>query len=581
MKERTVTFESILFLTAILVAFCIRFINLGQAALGDAEAALALHAKTSASMQASGEISNPLYVNVTSDIFGLFGTGNFGARFLSAFAGSILCIAPLLLRKRIGTVPALCTTFILALEPSLVAASRQGGSLMPAMAALVFAIIFLVEKRSILAGIAFGLLLLTGTDAWQGIAIVGITLLIWSIVISLFPGIRTPSSSLASSDEEVNKRKFNPVFFISTLLMSLLVFGSNFFTRFGNMSGIIGGFIGYLRSWVIHSAIWLQTLEVMLAAILIYGLFSLIFGITGFLKNFQSGLSKILLIDFIIAIILILFFPSHSTLDSAWIMLPLAFSSGLIIANIFRFEKKDSIVQICVSVIFFALLIFAWLNAIWILQNLQADPSNSKIHLAASIGALILLVVVLLLVMWGWSWRTAKKALLFSSGLFLLLFSFSMTRRAAGYGSFPETSPFLESPRISGADLLVKTIGDISSRENRIPEGTDILVTGSTPDSLKWSLRDFEYVTYEDTLSPRLSPSFLITFTQDEPKLNASYRGQKFTWQISPDWTSMEFIDWFNWVALQESPTLDHNLYLWARNDLFPSVFISENNFVE
>lgn len=582
MKERKITLLTILFVIAVIVAFTVRFIGLGAPTLTESEAQLALQAQENTGKTQVNRIEQPLYINFTGDIFWLFSTNNFAARAVSAIAGSLLCLAPILIKKRIGRVEAVIFSFLLALEPSLVAASRQAGSSILAICTISFSIIFIWRKKSILAGILCGISLLCGPAAWQGWIIVGLTVGIFQLIKWSKTWKNSNPDANGIEKGQSDPSEFQYPKFIMALAGTLLLVGTNFFTRIGNLSGLFGGLIGYFQGWTSHSATWLQSLGLLSVSALTFGIFVIIFGIAGTVKGFieNEKTVELLAVNFFVALVLEILFPLHTPLDVAWLLIPLTLISAVTLPKIFTFTKKDAVVQASVTVIFFALLIFAWLNAIWILQNFQNDPTNSKIHLAASIGALILLVVICFLVVWGWSWNTAKNSLLFSSSILLLIFSFSMTRRVMGFGSFPETNPYLKSPLIAQADLLKKTIDDISISNHKVPESIDILVIGDAPYSLKWLLRNDQPVTYEQYIVPSSNPSIMITMTNIEPQMKSSYRGQKFDWELTPSWKEMKFIDWFRWVALQSSPTSESTIYLWARNDLFPTIFFQSSERV-
>jgi len=136
MKKISITNEIILFSAAIILALLIRFIGLGSSQLTDPEAKVALQAYCTTECRLRDDIYQPLYINLTTDLFQVFAANNFWARFVSALAGTALCATPFLIRKKIGSGSAILFSFILAVEPSLVAISRQAGS--PILSILFF-----------------------------------------------------------------------------------------------------------------------------------------------------------------------------------------------------------------------------------------------------------------------------------------------------------------------------------------------------------------------------------------------------------------------------------------------------------
>lgn len=577
MRKRAFTLEAVLFCLAIIVAASVRFIKLGTPALIDSEAGLGLQAMQSAGSFLQSNIVHPLYINVTGDLFWIFSNSNFTARFLPALAGTLLCVAPVLVKKRLGSTQAICLSFLLALEPSLVAASRQVGSAILSICCLTFAVIFILKKKSLIAGILTGISILTGPSIWPGWISVGLVGLI-SYLIELS---RKQSKPDAVDSERKNvsepSGRFNLPLFGLALAGSVLIFGSNFFTRPGNLSGLVGGLVEYFRGWVFHDANWVQSLKLILITTLVFGLFNIVFTTTGIIKGLlaKDRNARMFLFWFLILFIMIVLYPLHRVSDIAWYFLPLSFFTAITIPKVFQFDRQDLVIQISVSMVFFVLFIFAWLNAIWVLQNHLYPSDNLTAHAAAIIGALLLVVIIGLLIRWGWPGKLSQKSLLFSTTAVFIFFSLSMTRRAMSLGSSPEMMPYLASPAIASSDLLHQSIDDISLMNHGVSQTIDILVVGDASDSLIWSLRNYENVDYQKVISPGITPSLVITTSDTEPALTGSYRGQKFTWKNIPLWQQFIFWDWFQWIALQSGPIEEKEIYLWARNDLFPSTQIS------
>src|SRR5262245_3158439 len=121
--------EAWLYLFAFLLALTVRVVKLGASPLTDLEAKWALQALgvTQGTQPVLG--SEPAYVLLTSILFFLYGNGtNFLARLIPALTGTALVFVPLLFRSRLKPRPSLMLAFFLALDPGLVALSRQAGS---------------------------------------------------------------------------------------------------------------------------------------------------------------------------------------------------------------------------------------------------------------------------------------------------------------------------------------------------------------------------------------------------------------------------------------------------------------------
>src|ERR1044072_5402569 len=119
--------EGWLYWLAFLVALGFRIIQLGASPLTDSEAALALQALHIA--QGKAPLLGPQsgYILLTSVLFAIIESTNFMARFVPAIVGSFLVFVPSLFREKIKPLPALILAFFFAVDPGLVALSRQSG----------------------------------------------------------------------------------------------------------------------------------------------------------------------------------------------------------------------------------------------------------------------------------------------------------------------------------------------------------------------------------------------------------------------------------------------------------------------
>src|SRR5215207_11425845 len=157
MNSSSIKNEGWLYWLAFLVALGFRLIQLGASPLTDSEATLALQALHLAQGQAPLLGPQPGYILLTSILFAVINTTNFMARFLPAVAGSLLVFVPYFFRQKIKQRPALILAFLFAIDPGLVALSRQANVTILAVAALLFAWAMWRNRRAIPAGIFAGL----------------------------------------------------------------------------------------------------------------------------------------------------------------------------------------------------------------------------------------------------------------------------------------------------------------------------------------------------------------------------------------------------------------------------------------
>src|SRR5512138_2192460 len=164
-----------LYWLAFLIALGFRLILLGASPLTDSEATLALQALHIAQGKAPLLDAQPGYILFTSILFAVINSTNFMARLLPALAGSALVFAPYFFREKIKPEPALILAFLFAIDPGLVALSRQANGTILAVTFLLFAWGMWLNRRLVPAGVFAGLALLSGTSLWAGLLVLGLT----------------------------------------------------------------------------------------------------------------------------------------------------------------------------------------------------------------------------------------------------------------------------------------------------------------------------------------------------------------------------------------------------------------------
>src|SRR6185436_3864002 len=108
-------------------------------------------------------------------LFAIIESTNFMARLVPALVGSTLVFVPYFFRDKIKPLPALILAFFLAVDPGLVALSRQANGTILAVTFLLFAWGMWRNQRAIVAGVFAGLALLSGPSLWAGLFALGLT----------------------------------------------------------------------------------------------------------------------------------------------------------------------------------------------------------------------------------------------------------------------------------------------------------------------------------------------------------------------------------------------------------------------
>lgn len=131
--------ETVFYLVLILGALLIRVADLGAMPLSQMEAVRALAAHQSLQLGASVTMpDSPLLFTLQSIIFGTFGASEASARIVTAFAGVLLCIMPLLFRDILGQWRTMLAALFLAVSPVVLLASRSSSTALWALLLAIF-----------------------------------------------------------------------------------------------------------------------------------------------------------------------------------------------------------------------------------------------------------------------------------------------------------------------------------------------------------------------------------------------------------------------------------------------------------
>ncbi|MBI3761165.1 MAG: glycosyltransferase family 39 protein, partial [Chloroflexi bacterium] len=131
------TVETGLYLLIALLALAVRLYGLGAQPLSDAEAHDALLAfrflhggDLIADVQTPPVPHSPLLFTLTSFSFLMFGASDTIARLAPALAGTALVLTPVYFRRALGPAASLLMSGLLAISPTLIAASRAADAVM-------------------------------------------------------------------------------------------------------------------------------------------------------------------------------------------------------------------------------------------------------------------------------------------------------------------------------------------------------------------------------------------------------------------------------------------------------------------
>ena len=576
--------EGWLYGLAFLIALGFRLIQLGASPLTDSEATLALQALNIAQGKAPLLGPQPGYILLTSILFAVINTTNFMARLIPALVGSTLVFAPYFFHEKIKPRPALILAFLVAIDPGLVALSRQAGGTILAVTFLLFAWGKWRNGRAIPAGIFAGLALLSGPSLWAGLLVLGLTWLFLQGMGSK-PATESTGQSSASNAQVSNSLISNLLFStpqlrsaLLALLITLLFGGTLFFLSPNGLSAWLSALPEYLKGWTAPSP---MTFGRMLLTFFAYEPLGIFLAILSLIRGYRMKSPRILRLALWLGVALLLAVFYRQTAELVWVILPLLALAALELAravNIFPEERVEVGVVVLALTI---LLVYMWFD----LSKIALDPAANlsatalpffgrSIQLAGAaymvlLGAFLIIVLCVAFVAFGWSARTAWLGTTWAFAIFLGLYSLGAAWGASGVRAQNGLELWIPDPPPAQADLLLASIDDASEFSLGHDRSQPVTVMGIDSPALEWVLRD-RSVEVVSALDPQVAPPIVITPIMGDLGLPASYRGQDFTWRQRPLWEQIQNPDWIRWLVFRQLPRENETIVLWVRDDLFP-----------
>jgi hypothetical protein len=562
---RTFRRETLLYVLALGLGLAVRLIQLGTLPLSDLEAKWALQALGVAQGTAPALGSQPAYIMLTAVFFYAYGGAtNFLARLVPALIGSALILAPGLFRQYLKPRPAVILAFCLALEPGLVALSRQAGSTILVLTFLLFTWGLWERKQIPWAGVCAGLALLSGAALWEGLVVLALT---WAIPQAWARSARaaSPAGQAPAPPEPSRQTVLLPALWYA--LGTIVVGGSLFFLAPGGLSAWLSGLPEYISGWVHPSAV---PGGMILFSLLAYQPLGLILALIATVRGWIQGSLRVMRLSLwmVIALLVALFYPAHQLGDLAWMLIPLWALASLELArslNVHPAERRDVLSVIAIS---FLILVFAWLNFLGLVQA-PTPSQDASLRTVVLVGSLFVLGVSLLLVAVGWSARIARYGAVWGLAAALSVYSFSALMGAAGLRILPDgVDMWRAGGSFPEADLLLASVNDMSDWSNTSIHSQPVTIVGIDSPALTWLLHE-RPVQGRDVLGPAAQQPMVITVSEDNPTLDVSYRGQSFVWRRTPLWAQTGFGDWLQWLPFHQISQQSETIILWVRSDLF------------
>lgn len=572
-SSRRQNFEPALFALAFLLALVLRLWLLGEVPLSDDEARWAMQAFDLTKGLHPAIDPQPAYVLLTALAFYVLQASNFAARLIPALAGSALALAPMFFRDRLGNKPAVILAFVLAFEPGLLSMSRQAGSPIIVVSAVILAWGFWRTGNLRVAGILAGLALLSGPLLWPGL-----------IGLAAAYGL----SRVLFASEELDEAETETLSFDRQSLITLgvyalgtyLALGSLFLLAPGGLGAGIASLPAYFQGWLAASDVPVLRLG---AALLFYQPLAILLAVVALVRGIRNGDRLVVLLGLwlLTALFLALIYPSRQVADLAWALIPLWVLASLEVAR-YLVPIQDGVwetlgmLALTLAILFFAgsnFITMALVNMDWQTVVRDIGPiglTAPQVYLAVVVGALLLLAASVALVGYGWSKDVAFQGSLWGVLAALAFYTLSASMAGGNLRTYRTSELWSSGPRTMQAQALLDQMDNFSLWSKGAPRALDVSVAGLDSPALHWLLRDWPNVTYSSEPTLTGTPAFVIASDQlSAPELTAGYRGQDFVWRNYPAWNTIQLSDWLHWTILHDVPEGEGRIILWTRSDVF------------
>lgn len=568
MSFKRITIEHIIYLIIIILAIGIRVLRINEVPLSDFEAARAVQALQASRGENPDLIPGPAYPMLTGMTFFLFGDSNAYARLWPVIAGICLVIFPYFIRSLIGRKAALIMAFGLAISPSLVAFSRLAGPNIMAVGFGMLAIGLFISRKPVPAGILAGLSLMSGPIFLQGLLGLGLALILGYFLS------RTSAIKPLNDDVQLKLSSQQLWTLLFSAVITILTMGTLFLIVPAGLGSFAAIIPAYLRGWVNFTETGVFNL---LANLIIYNPVLILFGLLAVLNvwkyrdTFGQWLSIWAGVSFLLAII----YPGKDIFSWFWFLVPMWALASMGIAKYFRLTDAELFPAIGQAILILLLMALGWLNLAGL--NLGSGAQETDRWRWAIIGGTVFLGgITTLLIALGWSKKTAQQGLAWGLLLGFGFYGFSLMWGVSQLRPTGELELIGIPPTSGNAGDFQATLGDLSEWRTGMRDTLDVIVTAPAP-SLVWELRRWDNVRFMTRIpNGELPPVIISSEDQPEPNQSMGYRGQDFSWWISPAWSGVLPDNWARWLVLRDAPKEISNIILWARLDLFPGGVINE-----
>lgn len=357
------------------------------------------------------------------------------------------------------------------------------------------------------------------------------------------------------------------------LVATILLGGTLFFTTPNGLSAVLASLPAYLTGWI--SASTMTTGRVLLAFV-VYELLGLSLAALALIRGFRTNSKRIIRWSLWLGVALILAVFYRQADELAWAIIPLLILAAFELSHAMDMYREEYVEVGVVVIAIFVLLAYIWFNISNIALNPYQVPTTVPIFGVVNnpryfvlFGSLAILLVSVGLVAFGWSARTARLGVTWSSVIFFGLYSIGTAWGASGLRDPGGVELWVSDSRPLQADLLRASVDEVSDFSLGHISAQPVTIFGISSPALEWILRD-NTVTVVSTLDPQVAPPIVITPVMNDLGLPSAYRGQDFIWRQTPQWATAQSPDWIKWFVFRQLPADNETIILWARDNLFP-----------
>ena len=569
----------------ILAAILLRFIALGSTPLSENEADLALQSLSISNGISDFNVTQPLYVMVTSVLFKFFGANDFTARTFPAFMGLLIVCLPVLFRQELGCRKMILLTFFLAVDPVGIAWSKTADGIIPVICLLGLTAYEYKRKRNIAGNLLLSLAMTGGERFWPAAAALFAAGAIMAGISRKF--VSTGNLPFLWLKDVFSKKN------ICLLIVFWLLFSVGMFGFPSGLNAIGQGFLNGFRTIPGHDFRQAGTFPILLALFFYLGPGIILF-ILRFIRMIKMGqFPTVLLMSGIILFGILLAGFQQGILLLPWLSIPLyyfAAESLIWLADSIRIEKNlYSALAVAIPLCLFSFLVFR------IAELLQmGDPSlplsftwNEQlwtIPLTRLQGYLIIFVICILIfgffipyLLNYFSPGNIRPGLV--SGCLIIILGGILTNSWAAAGfRLPGNDPaarkndsrheLILGVQVNQTDQpIFDMIHEIGIKQNGFENGADGLILVPEDSMLRWELHNYPNIRFSEVLNLQTEkPSYVITDSDESAVLSKEYAGMPFNWKTRDEWYAYSKTDWLKWIMYRITNDRYSPLTFWQES---------------